>query len=106
MKTIIEENIKTKAIDTIVCDICKTEYHVKWSMSAIKDGKPWWLDTEDDEYKAETAIRLTKTCNYPGCMENTVEITEFDICHKCFEEKLIPWLKSLGAKPTITENEY
>lgn len=36
-----------------------------------------------------------------------IDATEFDICGKCFTEKLLPWLVSQGAEPRIEEGrEY
>ncbi len=31
--------------------------------------------------------------------------TTFDICPECFDKKLVPWLESLGAKPTVVEEQ-
>ena len=33
------------------------------------------------------------------------EVTRFDICPKCFRERLMPWLISQGAKPTVFHSE-
>lgn len=38
---------------------------------------------------------------YPEGGEITT--TSFDICGDCFDSKLVPWMKSLGAEPTVEE---
>jgi hypothetical protein len=32
--------------------------------------------------------------------------TSFDICGKCFDERLVPWLQSQGANPRIEDWDW
>ena len=50
---------------------------------------------------ADVAVELEEGKHYPDC--RSTEVTTFDICPKCFKEKLIPWLKSQGAEPTVED---
>lgn len=70
----------------IVCDLCKVEYPVGWS----KD--------EHDDLESEVNLKLGRS--WPG--DAYGEIIEFDICPSCFQNRLIPWMKSQGAEPTKT----
>lgn len=38
--------------------------------------------------------------------EGSTEVTSFDLCGECFEKKLVPFLKSLGANPTVEDKDY
>jgi uncharacterized protein (DUF2225 family) len=51
---------------------------------------------------AETKVSMKTGNTYPE--GGSVTEVGVDICPDCFNEKLIPWLKSQGAK--ITETEY
>jgi hypothetical protein len=43
------------------------------------------------------------TC-YPEGGEH--EVTEFDLCSRCFFERLVPWMKEQGAEPQVLEVNY
>lgn len=89
MKHIKTKKVPAKKIDVIdfvSCDICG---------SVIKD----------DLFKVnEIEVRHKKGSNYPEGGSG-VEIT-VDICGKCFDEKLVPWLRSQGADPITTEWDW
>lgn len=36
----------------------------------------------------------------------SVEYESFHMCPKCWEEKFVPWAKSRGATPTVSERDY
>ena len=60
------------------------------------------LKSNGFEYDEITILRHSGV-RYPGC--HTSEKTEFDCCPDCWEGKILPALKSLGAKPAVTEDE-
>lgn len=71
----------------IDCDICH---------ETIKHGNMF----DVDEIKVEHKLGVC----YPETSNG--QTLSFDICEKCFNQKLIPWLESQGAKPTIEEWDY
>ena len=52
----------------------------------------------------EVEIRRKDGCYYPEGSYGTV--TEYDICAGCFVSKLVPWMTSQGATPSVTDFEY
>ena len=78
-------------LDVTVCDLCGDESDCEWS-----PGSPFQSNEVDVSYREAT--------HYPD--GGFAETTSFDICPTCFTEKLVPWLKSQGAEPTITETDY
>ena len=68
------------------------------------------VDNWEDEYWQEEETHMTveiyhkKGSNYPeGAYGKRLTV---DICPKCFQEKLIPWLKSQGAKLEYEKYDY
>lgn len=87
---VIPARVKKRHTHT-VCDICKRE--------TKREG---WANTE---YAIlETEVRIKEGTAYPENGDGT-EI-EYDICPKCFSEKLIPWLESQGVKTEIRKWDY
>lgn len=80
----------TKVV-SVICDICKDE----------SPDDEW---TEDSYHFATTEVNLSKTSSYYG--EGSREDFSYDICPKCFENELMPWLKSKGAEPTVEETDW
>jgi hypothetical protein len=70
----------------MTCDLCGRE-------SKANHSDDWGEGNFDI---AETEVRLKVGDSYPEGGAGT-EI-EFDICPKCFRERLIPWLESQGTK--------
>lgn len=52
----------------------------------------------------EAKVSLRHGSNFPEGSEG-VE-TSYDICPKCFEEKLVPWARSQGIEPQVEEWEW
>ena len=48
-------------------------------------------------------MKIKETCRV--IREETWTV-EFDICPKCFDEVLVPFLKSKGAEPRVEENDW
>lgn len=83
---------KAKQFRKLVCDVCgkSTTNYDNWGGSDEK-----------------ISINITKshTSNmYDG--GGDVEETSFDLCEECFDNKLVPFLESLGATKRIHEWDY
>ncbi len=76
-----------------ICDICsrKTTNEDNWF------GNPGF-DV------GETTVKFRKGTCYPECSDG-IKI-EIDICHECFEKKLIPWVQSQNEDFEVVEEEY
>lgn len=87
----IQRSYEDTITESTTCDICKKTYK----------GENW----ERGSYSVlETEVRFKTGSSYPeGGMG---EETKFDICPMCFEHKLIPALKALGAEPTISDWDW
>lgn len=94
MKTFKTITRDSEVIDKVTCDLC----------GVICYGGYDWDTKDSNAYSIEqTTIEYRKGTSYPECRFG--ETTTIDICPKCFIEKLIPWMKSQGCEPTITEWE-
>ncbi len=74
----------------VKCDICG------------KTSKNNWKESNFDAIDSTVFLRIGK--NYPE--GSWGEITEIDICPYCFENALVPWVRSLGGEPTVREWDY
>ena len=73
-------------VDKITCDFCE---------SIIKK----------ENYKInEVTLEYKEGVSYPDFHSSTTTI--FDCCYACWEEKVVPVLQRLGAKPRIEESCY
>ena len=69
-----------------ICDLCSKE--IKISHDSVE----------------EIQISHKSGWSYPDC--GAGDLTEFDVCSQCFKENLIPWFKSQGAEPQVSEWDY
>jgi acetylglutamate kinase len=76
-----EKTITEKRLVKKTCDICGAEIPLKWDAGR---------NIDDVEIKRKVGYRL----DYGEGGE--AKIFEPDICGKCFDEKILPFLKSLG----------
>ncbi len=67
---------------SVVCDLCGDESEHYWR--------------QDDADAVDTTVRMIKGAYDEGVNPVGIEI-EVDICPKCFEFRLLPWLRSQGA---------
>jgi hypothetical protein len=72
-----------KELDFVTCDLCKKK-----------------IKSEKFEV-SEVDVKHHAGKSYPESGSGTD--VSFDICGKCFDEKLVPWLYSQGAEP-LTED--
>lgn len=88
------EHIKTvevpatikEVVDFVTCDLCGTKIDVRG------------YDVDDVKVSHRTGS------NYPE--GGNGDETSVDMCGKCFDEKLVPWLRSNGAEPRTKEWEW
>ena len=90
MKLMKQVEIPSKVVtvvDKTVCDLCKME---------IPNEGRFVVDEVTVQYKTGNS--------YPeGGSGETLSV---DLCPRCFEERLIPWLESQGAKPETIEWDW
>lgn len=62
-------------------------------------------EIKEERYSAEEVTVKRRTgCSYPdGGSGQEVSV---DMCGKCFDEKLVPWLESQGVKPKTEDWEW
>lgn len=78
------------ALDFTSCDLCGKNMNIhQW-------GNKFNVD--------EVTIERRLGNSWPECGNTTT--TSFDVCGKCFVEKVIPWMESQGAQPTVTEQDW
>ena len=84
-----------QVLEKMVCDLCGRK----------ADGGSWPADRyEMGETEIRVIIEQREGTNYPEGGWGTK--FEIDVCPQCFKEKLIPWLRSQGAKIEETEWEW
>jgi len=87
----IQPEVRKMITDYYICDLCGDKSENKW-----------------DEYSNYTVSKVRvqhekgSQCSDGGSGEHI----KYDICPKCFTEKLTPWLESQGAKPRIDEWDW
>lgn len=83
MKTLEVPATTKEIVSFVTCDLCGAKI------------KSYAYDVNEIE------IRHKIGSNYPGGGSGTE--TSIDMCGKCFEEKLVPWLRTQGAEPSIKD---
>lgn len=80
-----------EAVKEVTCDICGDTTETNW---------------KKDPYDAvESTVELKTGYNLPE--GGAGEKIEIDICPKCFQETLVPWVQSVGCgQPTVEEWDY
>lgn len=79
-----------QVVDFKTCDLCQERL-----------GMPKYSGDQLDS----VSIQAEKWTGYAECGD--YQKTAFDMCMKCFEEKLIPWLASQGAtSPRIETSDW
>lgn len=97
MRIFAEKTIPAKTSRELVsirCDICTRQAKdpENWSGRSIYDI---------DGTTVRMEIQRSDGTSFPEGTRRTD--IRFDICPTCFEEKLVPFLESLGAKPSTYE---
>lgn len=76
-----------EVFDFVTCDLCKEKITLASSYDAT-----------------EIEVRHKSGTNFPDGGSTTEK--SFDLCRKCFDNKLIPWLRSQGAEPLIEKHDW
>jgi len=86
MKTVQVPATEKQIVEKVTCDLCGAE---------IKRES---YSSEEVEIKHRTGD------SYPE--GGSGDETRVDMCGKCFDEKLVPWLRSQGAEPITEEWDW
>jgi len=86
MKTVAVPATTRESVDFVTCDIC----------GALVEEKQYDVN--------EIEVRHKSGYSCPGGA--SLEETSVDLCGKCFDEKLVPWLRSQGAEPRTEKWEW
>ena len=86
MKTVREPAKTREVVDYETCDICGDR--ILENMYEVN----------------EVEVRHKTGSSFPE--GGSGDEVEFDLCGKCFTEKLIPWLSTQGAEPRRTEWDW
>ena len=86
MKTVVVPMMEKQVEDFTTCDLCGVTITNNYG------------DAEEVTIKHKTGYL------YPE--GGSGEITSVDMCGKCFDEKLVPWLKSQNCTPRTVEWDY
>lgn len=87
LKTIQIPATTREVVDHVSCDLCGAK-----------------ISQNLDYVVEEVEVRHKTGAAYPD--GGSGEETSVDMCGKCFDEKLVPWLRSQGAKPCAKDWEY
>jgi len=90
-----------EVVDHVICDLCRERFPgLKENGGVVSQ---WPADSDEDDIYSfwKTGITMETGNDWPE--GKSTELKAFHICPKCFEEKLIPWMASQGAEPTITK---
>jgi len=74
------------AVDFVTCDLCGAK---------IEEGRN---DVNEIEVRHKTGSSFPEG--------GIGEETSVDMCGKCFDEKLVPWLRSQGAEPRTEDWDW
>lgn len=79
MKTVEVPATTKEVVDRVTCDLCGAVINVRG------------YDVDEVEVRHKTGS------NYPE--GGSGDETSVDMCGECFDEKLVPWLRSQGVEP-------
>ncbi len=86
-KTIDVPATTREVIERVSCDLCGTR-----------------TDAQDVVNVDDVTVKRELGVCYPE--GSRIETAEVDMCGKCFEEKLVPWLEEHGARIRYGEIDY
>lgn len=86
VKTVVVPASEHQQVERVTCDLCNSEI------------KRTGYDADEVEIRHRTGH------SYPEGGSGAE--TTIDMCGQCFDEKLVPWLRSQGANPTTTDWDY
>jgi hypothetical protein len=83
----------------VICDLCRKPAPLPQKQGRYSVGV--W--TTNQYQVNQVLVSREYGSTYPGGHYTTTE--SFDICPECWKDKLVPWLQSKGATPTLEESE-
>jgi hypothetical protein len=92
MKTVHIFAHDEQVFDKLTCDVCGAE----------SNGDENWAANEFEH--TTSTLNLEERVSHPDGGHSS-DIT-FHLCPACFKSKLVPWLKSQGAQPTIGSADW
>lgn len=87
MKTVAVPATTREVVDFVTCDLCGAK-----------------IDTRDNYEVNEVEVHHKTGSSYPE--GGSGEDVSVDMCGKCFDEKLVPWLRSQGVEPRTEEWDW
>ena len=90
-KKTIKHTIDVVVTESVTCDICKQTVR----------GDSWgkgFYDIRETEVRMKIGSDYLDSCDFKE--------TKFDICPECFNDKLIPALRQLGAEATVSTRDW
>jgi hypothetical protein len=78
--------VEKEVLDKVVCDLCGKK---------IVQGS---YDVDEVTIQRRTGVAFPDS--------HSGEILSVDMCGECFENKLLPWLRSQGCKETVKDYDY
>jgi hypothetical protein len=81
--------------ESVTCDLCKQVFTTAQPSGHVVEWSSGYGTRE------ETGVVFAEGDAWPGDIDITYKY--WHICPPCFREKLIPWLQSFGAQPSIVE---
>lgn len=83
MKTVVVPEYRNQVVDFVTCDFCEAKI--------VATG----YDINEVEVRHKTGVLFSDG--------GSGTETRVDMCGKCFDEKLVPWLRSQGCSPRTEE---
>jgi hypothetical protein len=78
----------------IICDLCQAE----------SPCRTHWLVGSSGYSGRTVVVSIQDQSSFPE--GGTVKRHSFDLCPKCFWEKLVPWMEQQGAKPRVMKRDW
>lgn len=97
---------KTTIIPAVEEKVSKVFFHTVCDLCGVSDeGGDWPVGTTNKDNNVNKIEIEWKTGWKYGVDENYDKFN-IDMCPSCFQDRLLPWLKSQGAEPRITDSDY
>lgn len=81
------ETTKT-VVDKTACDLCGADVSL------------------DEKWYETNSVQIERATGHNGPYGGSTRTELYDLCANCCDTKLMPWLASQGAKPTVTEVDW
>ena len=98
------EQVTRERVVEIACDICGRTLTGKYAQR----HPPNWHGASDSisDNLAEVTVQARRGFESQYDVGGDVVITRFDICPDCFEGRVVPALRAMGAEPSVEEVDW